>query len=89
MVTFNKYKDESICTATESFTVTIFGDESEYIETIKSILFIMSTFDKDAIFPQSDLNYLCNLVSCMLPDSEQIINKVDINLLKQIKKKSI
>lgn len=82
MVTFNKDKIAS------SFTVTIEGDKTEYIETIKSILFLLGQYQSDILLTQDKLYFLTNLVSCMLPEDEQIISKDDVNLLKQIKKKA-
>lgn len=69
-----------------SFTVTIEGQQDNYIETIKSLLYIISvTTDRDFL-SQKELYDVCRLISDMLPDPNQIINPEDAALLKELKK---
>ena len=87
MVTFNKNKNEMCNNLDESYTITVMGDKWEYIDTIKAILTILAYHNSDIEFTQNELYYLCNLVSCMLPDGEQVISMEDVELLKRIKEK--
>ena len=87
MVTFNK--KEGFSNLYDSFSVTITGGKDEYIETIKNLLFVLSNCDSSVNLSQMELYNICNLISCMLPENEQIINMDDVELLKQIKKKSV
>ena len=86
MVTFNENK--AVPGMIESFTVTISGDKDAYIETIRTILLLLGQYQSDIELRQSDLYYICNLIDYMLPDSDQVINKNDVELLNQIKEKA-
>jgi len=69
-----------------SFSVTIDGCKSTYVDTIKALLVAMKAGDRN-LLNESDIHLICNLIDSMLPDEEQIIDLQDIELLKQLKTK--
>lgn len=54
-----------------SFTVTIMGDQEEYIHTIKSLLSLIRSVPQDSINSDTLVD-VCDLIIDMLPSSEQI-----------------
>jgi len=66
----------------ESFKVSIYGNSSEYVETIKTLLSVISI---ESDINQTERYYLCNLIECLLPDPEQIISIDDAKELQRIK----
>lgn len=54
-----------------SYTVTISGDQDDYISTIKSLLSLISSQEKDLI-SKDELSDICDLITAMLPTPEQI-----------------
>ena len=58
----------------ESFTVTISGDEEQYIRTIKSLLSLICNVKED-MRDQNEIYDVCSLIECMLPTPDQIILK--------------
>jgi hypothetical protein len=54
-----------------SYTVTISGDQDDYISTIKSLLSLISSQEKDLI-DKDELSDICGLIASMLPTPEQI-----------------
>ena len=55
----------------ESFTVTISGDEEQYLRTIKSLLSLICNVKEDMIDPDQIFD-VCSLITDMLPTPEQI-----------------
>lgn len=55
-----------------SYTVTVFGDQDDYISTIKSLLSLIRNVKEDMINPD-ELCDVCDLITYMLPTSDQII----------------
>lgn len=56
-----------------AYTVTILGDRSNYLETIKTLLYMMGR-ESNSDLSSKDINVMCNLIESMLPDERQIIN---------------
>jgi hypothetical protein len=67
-VIFNVHKEYK---GIESFTVTISGDQDQYIRTIKSLLSLMMNV-KDDMRDPDDIFDICSLITDMLPTPEQI-----------------
>jgi len=68
------------------FHVTMEGDKSVYIETIKSLLTLIHAADED-VLSRGTLAYTCFLIEALLPDYSQVISVEDAELLKEIKQK--
>lgn len=75
MVQFSENKD---------FTVTIKGNNEDYIELLKVLLDTVFNLN-DGESSYNDRYYICNLIKNMLPSKDQIVNIEDANMLKQIK----
>ena len=56
-----------------SYTVTINGDQDDYIHTIKSLLELIRNVKEDMI-DQDTICDVCDLITNMLPLGDQIIN---------------
>lgn len=59
-----------------AYTVTIVGDRGNYLDTIKTLLYIMGR-ESNSDLSSKDINVMCNLIESMLPDARQIINLDD------------
>ncbi|NMA73132.1 MAG: hypothetical protein GX963_03025 [Bacteroidales bacterium] len=67
MIQFNKNNNYP------TFTFSVSGDKKEYIETIKSLLTLLSAADSN-LHSAADRLRICNLIKGMLISEEQIEN---------------
>lgn len=81
MVQFEKDKN-----GVDFFKIEVRGERENYIDLIKSLL-TMIHIAPDTQELQNEFYDICNLIEYMLPDSDQIINKEDAELLKELKSK--
>ncbi len=77
MVQFQKNEQDF-----DTFSITILGDKEGYINLMKSLLTMirLAPINKNELF--DEFYDVCNLLTCMLPDKEQIISLEDAKLLK-------
>lgn len=68
MVTFSIRKSGAI----DSFTITVPGDESIYIDTLATISTIFSRLDTNSQLTNDEIYCLCNLLESMLPTHKQL-----------------
>lgn len=85
-VIFKKYKPNAEAQADVSnFTITIDGDHGDYLETIKSLLNVLSLLPEGECYAH-DRNYICALISEMLPSQEQVKMLFDAQVKDRVKK---
>lgn len=70
-----------------NFSFEVTGSQSEYIETIKALLFFMGHC-QTGYDTTNETYYICNLIDGMLPDGRQIINLDEAEYLKTIKEQN-
>lgn len=87
MTKFSKSKKDDKGQYTgDNFTFTVDGEKEVYINTIKALLSVLGSIENNLI--SVDERYLiCNLISGMLPDDQQIANIEDIKELNTIQER--